>query len=78
MYTPVSNDEARIQRLEAQLMQAPKKQSVYYHETESSYDFQAEQNYNYYCDTTGYENYLNEIEKVQISNGPFLVLRNQR
>ncbi len=76
MYTRVGNDEYRIRRLEEQLMQAPKKQSVYYHETESAVDYQSELNNNYYCDTTGYQNYLNEIEKVQISNGPFLVLRN--
>jgi hypothetical protein len=78
MYTPTSNDEQRIRRLEAQLMQAPKKQSVYYHQAESQDDMEAELNNNYYCNTSGYENYLNEIKNVQISNGPFLVLRNQR
>jgi len=47
-------------------MQAPRKQSTYYHEQESvaGFDNATNSSDNYYCDTTGYQNYLNEIENV--------------
>ena len=78
MYTPVTSDEQRIQRMEAQLNQAPKKQSVYYHEQESVGDYTADMSDNQFLDTSGYQNYLKEVSNVQISNGPFVVLRDQR
>ena len=47
-------------------MQAPRKQSVYYHEQESVSGFECttDMSDNYYCDTTGYQNYLTEIKDV--------------
>ena len=82
MYSPVTCEDDKFERLEKKLLRAPKKAATYYEESNNSIDEQSsncsgfQQNdthidKDYYCDTTGYQNYLNEIKDVTISNGPF-------
>ena len=66
MYSPVTCEADKIKRLEKNLLRAPKKASVAYEENQSggaisSFDPFMNSKDNYYCDTTGYTNYLNEI-----------------
>lgn len=75
MYSPVTIEDDKFERMERNLLKAPKKQAVYYEEEQSAvsgfFEEAAGSKDNYYCDTTDYENYLNEIKNIQVSTGPF-------
>lgn len=66
MYSPVTCEEDKLKRLEKNLLKAPKKQALAYEENQSggpvsSFDADMSSGDNYYCDTSAYRNYLNEI-----------------
>ena len=76
--SPVTCESSKFARLEKKLLKAPKKAANFFDSCQDGNNsptiggFRADRSdSSYYCDTTGYQNYLKQIRDVRISSGPF-------